>query len=280
MAEPLQILLASDFTARSDRPLDRALLLARAPGAKLTIAHVLDSKQYERLGGDLAAIKTALRADLPETCAETELVVRVGSTPHALAEIAAESGSDLIVCGVARYNNLGDFFLGTAVDHIVRHAEVPVLVVRKRPLRAYQRLLVATDFSDCSRAALLTAAQLLPDTQITLVHAFHVPYEGWLKSEAVHDEVVAEEREDMDGFLASPATGPELRARITALNVEGDLGAVIHRQLKESDADLVVLGTHGRSGFAHAMIGSNAAELLSSVDSDVLLVRERKRPKG
>lgn len=276
MPKQATILLASDFTARSDRPLERALSLARALDAHLTIAHVVDEKEYKRLGDAAATIETALRSDLPDAASNAEIVVRSGSTPQTLSEIAAQSGAVLMVCGVARFNAIGDFFLGTAVDHIVRHAEIPVLVVRKRADRPYGHLLVATDFSECSRAALLSAARLFPQAKITLVHAFHVPFEGWLKSPSTHDELAADERNDMQDFLADPSVSDELRVRITARNEEGELSAVIHLLLREIDADLLVLGTNGRSGVAHATLGSNAADLLSSVKSDVLLVRKRK----
>src|SRR3546814_4410211 len=79
----------------------------------------------------------------------------------------------LIVTGVARYNSIGDYLLGTVVDHIVRRAQAPVLVGRRRPAHPYRRIVVATDLSDCSRAALLSAARLFPGADFTLVHAFH-----------------------------------------------------------------------------------------------------------
>src|SRR3546814_19402178 len=63
---------------------------------------------------------------------DAELVIRRGSAPKMLATIAAERASDLIVTGVARYNSIGDYFLGTAVDHIIRNAAQPVLRSEER----------------------------------------------------------------------------------------------------------------------------------------------------
>lgn len=273
MSDQTTVLLASDFTARSDRPLDRATLLAREMNARLAIAHVLEDKDA-KTDGD--AIEASLRADLPDEAANADLIVRAGSAPTTLSDIAAESGAALIVCGVARFNSIGDFLLGTAVDHIVRHADVPVLVVRKRVVAPYRHLLVATDFSESSRAALLAAAALFPQTAITLAHAFHVPFEGWLKSQSNHEQFAATEQNELEQFLADPSISADLRARITPRNEEGELSNVIHHLLRETGADLLVLGAHGRSGIAHAALGSNAADLLASVKSDVLMVRARK----
>jgi len=275
MAEPLNLLLASDFSARCDRPLDRALLLVRERGAKLAIAHILEP------GPDRAELRSPdelerdLRAELPEEAWGVELIVRAGSAPHVLAAIAKESGSDLIITGVARYNSWGDYFVGTAVDYIVRNAEVPVLIVRKRPRKPYQRMLVTTDFSDCSVLALRTAARLFPDIPITVVHVFHIPYKAWLESQSVREEIRAERAAEMAKLIARP-TLVDLKDRLSTVIAEGELGPVITQQLKLTASDLLVLGTQGQSTFSYATIGSNAEALMASAPSDVLMVRTPK----
>src|SRR3546814_15708547 len=78
----------------------------------------------------------------------------------------------------------------------------PALVVRCRATGPYERVVVATDLSDCSRAALLSAARLFPGSDLTVVHAFHVPYEAWLKSDDVKDYVRTEAQKGLEAFLA------------------------------------------------------------------------------
>src|SRR3546814_13966573 len=73
-------------------------------------------------------------------------------------------------------------------------------------------------------------------------------------------------------FLAK--VDPGVRVRLDARLDEGETGTAIVRGLADAKADLLVLGTHGRSGFAHATIGSQAEALLASVNVDVLMVRE------
>src|SRR3546814_4486711 len=97
--------------------------------------------------------------------------------------------------------------------------------------------------SDCSRDALLAAAALFPQASITLVHAFHVPYEGWLKSDDVKTEVRAQAQEELDTFLAK--VDPGVRVRLDARLDEGETGTAIVRGLADAKADLLVLGTHG-----------------------------------
>lgn len=262
-----EILLASDFSARSDRALDRAAALAGELGARLAIVHVL-----ARGDADDADLAARLRADLPPGAVEAELVLRRGSVPKTLAAVAAERGSDLIVTGVARYNGIGDYLLGTAVDHIVRNAGVPVLVVRRRTYRPYRHLLVATDFSDCARSALLVAGRLFPEALITLVHALHLPYEGRFGSEELSGEMQVAAHEGMQRFLAHPEIAP-LGERIDIVIEEGTVEHVVLGRLASVGADLLVLGANGYSGFVHATIGSHAEALLAAADTDVLMVR-------
>lgn len=115
---------------------------------------------------------------------------------------------------------------------------------------------------------------MFPHASITLVHAFHVPYEGWLKSDDVKADVRTETLEALDAFLAGIA--PDLRERLEPRLTEGEIGAAVIRELARTGASLLVLGTHGRSGFSHATIGSQAEALLAAVDVDVLMVRERR----
>jgi nucleotide-binding universal stress UspA family protein len=271
-----KILLASDFSARCDRPLDRALMLAREWSGTLLIVHVLEGGPPGAQKVNIEERAQALRRELPESSANVELILKTGSTPQVLAALANESDSDIIVTGVARYNTLGDYFLGTAVDYIVRHASVPVLVVRKRPLQPYRRLLVATDFSTCALHALNAAARLFPDIPIKLIHAWHVPYESFLNAENTRHDIGAQYMSQMARFLEQAAIDPLSRARISAAVEEGELGPAINRHIDPSGSDLLVLGTHGQSGFAHATIGSRASDLLTSAPTDVLIVRDRR----
>lgn len=180
----------------------------------------------------------------------------------------------MIVTGVARFNHLGDFFLGTAVDYVVRHAVSPVLVVKQRPHRMYEKVVIATDYSQCSLKALVTVAALFPEAELHLVHAYHVPYEAWLTSDEVKGYVKEEAQEELDAFVADPQISDVIRQRLNAKLSYGEVGGAIAREIEAIGADLVAIGTHGRSGFMQAMLGSTAEELLTFVRPDTSMVRE------
>ncbi|SIN59484.1 Nucleotide-binding universal stress protein, UspA family [Parasphingorhabdus marina DSM 22363] len=265
-----KILIATDLTARGDRPIDRAHKLARAWNAERTIVFVdagkkpVEEKQVRKL----------LDRNYGDDAKECTLVIGKGKAPKVIAETAERLGSDLIVVGAARHNNLSDFFLGTAVNHLVHHASAPVLIVKERPHVNYRSILVATDFSDFSAHALRKALELWPDAQIHLAHAFHVAYEAWLRSDGVAEEMRVDAQKEFDQFMDSLVLDPRDADRITTHLVEGSLHQSIYEMLDGGDVDLLVLGTHGRGGFVHATIGSRASEMLGWSPVDVLMVRK------
>lgn len=266
------IIVATDLSVRSDRAVDRAVFLAWHWGSRLAVVHALEPGS--RLERHPEHAEKVIRSILPDPDADVDIIPALGPAPTTILNVARSIDCGLIVTGVARFNHVGDFLTGTAVDHVVRHATVPVLVTKQRPRGAYRSILVATDFSSCSRSALITVARLFPDAAIHLVRAYNVPYEAWLNSEGVRQEIEAELRAAFDTFISDPSMDAALCSRIKLRLEYGETVSVVSRVADELEADLVVVGTHGRSGFAQAVMGSMASSLLSTVRADTLMVRE------
>ena len=275
MTSPRTILLASDLTARCDRPTDRAFMLGEQLGASVLLLHVVDGDVADERMAERA--HEALEAIVGHRMERVEVQVRCGEVHREIFRLAEERDPLVIVTGVARFNSVRDFILGTAVDHLVRHASRPVLVVKRRALRPYARLLVATDFSDCSRQALEAAASLFPDASLTVWHGYHAAYEAFLDPIESAREVRRQGEVDMAHFLETVSLPDDLRDRLEVVFDEGELLFRASETMRDGGYDLLVLGTHGRGGFAHATIGSRAAELLQCVNRDVLMVRSARR---
>lgn len=264
---PNSILLASDLTSRTDRALERCELL----GLPFTIAHVVAGEEplTETLRGRLHDIA---REDSGDAHGVAEILIVSGSVPETLARLAAERGCSLIATGIASFDSPKDYILGTTVDFLVRRADVPILVVKRKPRRHYRSLVVATDFSSCSHRALEAAAHLLPQAQIRLLHAFRPPFPTRLDSDETIPYIRNEREREMQAFVA--ALPSALRERVEPEVVVAPLVSAIEEHRAAGRCDLLVLGTHGRGGFVHAAIGSRASELLTYSFSDVLMVRE------
>ena len=270
------ILLATDLSARCDRPLDRALMLAKEWNTKLILLHILDPGRAKDPGTNIRELEAQIAEEMPRNKVDVEILVKSGDIAATIIETAKAKQCDLIITGVARYNSIGDILLGGPVDQLIRDAPVPVLIVKRRPKKAYKNILIATDFSDCSLQALNAAAELFPDPKLHLVHAYHEPYSAWLSSDQVAQDVQSEEQTSLTRFLAKRAISDAVFDRVNGSIEKGDLGAVLSRKIAATKSDLVVLGTHGRGAFSRATLGSNAQHVLSWVGQDVLIVRELK----
>ncbi|SIN60763.1 Nucleotide-binding universal stress protein, UspA family [Parasphingorhabdus marina DSM 22363] len=268
------VLLATDLTARCDRPLDRALLLASHWNCPLHIVHVIEPKDSEKKGLVPRDISSRIRAELPETGVDVRISVQMGDICDEILKVAKQEKCRLIVTGVAHYDGLRDIFLGTPVDHLLRSAPMPVLLVKRRPLRPYANILIATDFSDCSLKALNCAARLFPDSALHLVHAYRPPYSGWLKSGSGEKDAVRETGKSMERFLAQTTISNETFERLTSTTEQGELAEILRNRIAESEADLVVLGAIGKTGTLQTSVGSNARIVLGWIRQDVLVVRQ------
>ena len=281
--QPGPILLATDLSARGDRALDRALQLAKELDTKLVVLHVMESHGvsprlttpvWRRLAADHKAVaERELAEDLANAGVATEVVVVSGDPLVRIMETADSFGCSLIIAGLARDETLGRLLLGTTVEKLVRQARQPVLVVKNRPRKPYRDVLVATDFSAGSRRALRAALQLVPNADLTLFHAYDVPFQGKnVPDDAVTRSVYHAAEQSSREFLAET---PEL-ANVAPPKVVLECGqpeTVLSEYSFNHRTDLVVTGTHGRTGLLRTAIGSVAERLLEALPSDVLIVR-------
>ena len=264
------ILAATDLSARSDRAVDRALNLGAEMQLPVSIVHVRDPKESASIAHE--PLREAVQSVLPDPNSDCEILTLTGPVPRTIAKAADEHKAAMILTGVARFNSLGDYVTGTAVNAILRHAKVPVLIVKHRPHHPYRRILCAVDFSPHSAKALLAALRLFPQANVIAIHAYHVPFESWNKADYVREEVAATAQKDFEAFLSGLPVSDEDRQRLDYCTGYGDIGVVLKNELDRNDVDLVVFGTHGMGGFRQATIGSIASSLLEWVVPDTLVV--------
>lgn len=280
---PHRLLLATDLSARCDRALDRVAQLADEWQAELVALNVLDpaaspDQALAWIGGTsdeqlLHVARRQLARDL--TAAKVPATLRLarnGDTAAAIRHVAADTQSGLVVTGVSRNETLGRLLLGSTVENLARSLPQPLLVVRNRASGPYGRILVASDFSEPSRHALLAAARFFPGRELILYHADTLAMSG-LAQASPHPSVrVGIEKTERAAFLAATVLPKDIKVRPV---VEcGAIESTLARYVREHDIDLVVMGSHGRSGLMSVLLGSTAAKLLDWLPCDMLLVRE------
>jgi nucleotide-binding universal stress UspA family protein len=281
--KPSNILLATDLTPACDRALDRAVQLSIEWNAALTVCHVVEASSIRPWGverrvknaeTEMQRLVARSRSSLKERLSSHVLV---GDPAESAIEYARGISSNFVITGPAHSKMLGDKLLGSTAARIVRRAQQPVLAVRRREEGPYRAVAVAVDFSQHSQAASHRARVLFRSAQFTLVHAYQVtPEFAGSNADKSMDVVEAEEKarviqaakQDMADFYA---VGEGQAAPGTALE-QGSPEAVLTAYVERHWPDLVVTGTHGRSGAQQAVIGSVAEGLLQSLPCDVLAV--------
>jgi nucleotide-binding universal stress UspA family protein len=205
----------------------------------------------------------------------------VGDPAERIIEHARAIGGDLLVTGPAYGKRPGDRLLGSTASRIVRHASQPVLAVRRRQEGPYAAVIAGVDFSPQSRAAVLCGRNLFPEAQFTLIHAYQVtPDWSGHNEDKPLDEVEADERsrvvraaeQDMADFLVGL---DQSGGKLGTLLLQGTPEVVLGDYVDKNWPDLVVAGTHGRTGPQQANIGSVAEQLLNTLPCDVLAVPTR-----
>jgi nucleotide-binding universal stress UspA family protein len=141
-----------------------------------------------------------------------------------------------------------------------------------------QRILHPTDFSDAARTACDYACALAETfgAQLDILHVFDLPVAAMPSPGAVFPpDYFAEERRRVAEELAKvPDTAPPGVA-VQHVTREGTAFLEIVRYARESAADLIVMGSHGRTGLAHLLIGSVAERVVRKAPCPVLTVRPR-----
>lgn len=285
-SHPRTILLATDLSSRCDRAMDRAAQLANLWAARLIVLNVLESDEElldRQQMADLpswrqppdreAVVAAQVRRDLREDLKAIEVRVVEGAAASTIDAVAREVGADLIVIGIARDETFGRYFLGSTVERLSRQTLVPLLIVKNR-LRPYSEVLVATDFSPPSQHALTAAARFFPAVPLTLLHAWEVPFAGFLDKPRFRDEMGLLEKEACSEFVSQSQLSAQQRQDLRVLVEHGSPEMMIRAYMQDKNVDLVVVGTHGRSGLFDVRLGGTAKRILETAPGDVLLIRE------
>ncbi|MCE4541790.1 MULTISPECIES: universal stress protein [unclassified Caballeronia] len=278
-------------------------------GVELTIAAVaLDPRPlapHAALAGlDLGVARRELLDDAQRAIAESksalantaasvrehliDLAKENGDVAHALADKAKAAHADLMILGTRQHHGLVRWLDPSVTDRLSQLAPCAMVVVPDKYESAreagFQRILFAVDGSPTSYAAVNMGALLAtPETEIRVVYVVDraIRYSEFVPMTLLEDAFVKE------GELAIAEAARRLeslrnvtRAHVSANLVSTDISAddVSHALLRDAErwnADLIVMGTHGRRGVARAFFGSVANRVASLARIPLMLVRDQ-----
>ncbi len=282
----MNILVASDLSARSDRALARSFRLAKELGGTVRVLHVVDGGlPHELKTHSIEWARHALARET-ETLAErtgvaATLDVREGHPASEIVKCAHAGGADLIAVGVHDRSSLAaKSFAETTAGRVLKAGRLPMLLVASEPAGPYRQATIGVDFSIFSRQAVRQAMRVAPSASVRLVHAYRIPFQGFLAGGDTAQEIAHRQRLEFDAFLQDEMDALQQRAlrmglapgNVETILREGAPAEVLREVRAETDADLMVVGTHGRSDLSRAIWGSVAADILDNPPCDVLAV--------
>jgi nucleotide-binding universal stress UspA family protein len=240
----------------------------------------------DRIEADIrtAAQKTVGEAHqrLAQSSLKVGEVVLRGRPATAIVDQARRMQADLVVVGSRGHGTIESMVLGSVSAEVVDHAPAPVLVARGPRL---ERIVLAWDGSSCAtRAAdLLRTWPIFAGAQVRVVSVADVHVPWWTGfPEAGSPEMMPMYVEAMDASrqqheeLAREMTAQVQTSGLTAEaeRREGDAATEILAAASASCADLIVMGTRGRTGLSRLVLGSVARNVLQHATCSVLVVRE------
>lgn len=287
-----KILCPTDFSPGSQQALRVAARLANESNAELVVAHswripdiafaefAFPDELIRELAQDAERGLSAAVSDAKSLgVAAVSSQLTQGTAWEDIVGIAEKDGAfDLIVIGTHGRTGLRRVLLGSVAEKVVRHAPCSVLAVRpdSEP-RPFIHALCPTDFSESADHALEVASTMIPSTgSMTLLHVIDIPV-------AVGGEMpVLGLEQELDRAACDELTKRETRLKREhsfAITTQSRLGYAGAQTLAKIDGDptidIVVMGSHGRTGIRRALLGSVAEKVVRHARCPVLVARRR-----
>jgi len=268
-----RFLVASDGSEFSAAAVREALSMAGKCGAQVHVMSlVATGVEHEALGEsilkqELATAQThldgiAAQAKAAGVACETHLVQGT-QIDREIVDLAEKVNADVIVMGRRGRRGLARLMLGHATAQVIGQAHCNVLVVPRAAHVEGRHMVLATDGSRFAETAAVTAGALAkmcqtPVTVASVTTASHSP-----ERRAEAQEAVAR----MVAYMQSQGASAEGRV------VEGEPADVIVGVARERGADLIVTGSHGRTGLERVLLGSTSERILNETPCAVLVVK-------
>ena len=278
----MKVLIAIDTSAAAQRLIAEAVARPWPANTSFCVVNAVDVTPFAELP---ALIEDATRQGERLAQAGAETLTRAGHTAapkvvsgsprRAVSAYASEWGADLILVGSHGHSAVGRFLLGSVAQGILRKVPCSVEIVRTRaetaPASSHaMKILVATDGSEYSLAAAQSVAsrpwpegtlfQVLSVEELVVVEtpmaasspaAFYPP--------SLLEELLANAHERAIAATESAMkilTQAGLKIAAPKTRLVGDPRSLILEAAQAWPADLIVLGSHGRSGLDRFLMGS------------------------
>lgn len=295
-----QILVATDFSPCADMALRQAAWLAHQSRARLVVVHCLDhlrravhSMSYQAkldlLSADGQLFQKEIREDsdrkirqqiaaLESRDIEISYETLLGEPFVEMTHAVQQEGYDLVFSGTRGRSGWKEFFVGSTAKRLIRKCPSAVWIVKPEHADPPKVILAPCDFSDVSRRAVLQGLWLA-DQSSAEFHVLHVIdskdvpddlMEKLSENGSVRERINQEAAQRLETFLGSLGRDT---TRVQCHLSWGDPWKEIGRIATKHGADLIAMGTVGRSGVRGVLLGNTAERVLETCDCSILTMK-------
>lgn len=257
-----KIIVPVDFSEYSEYALETASILAKKNNAEILVLHMLEMSEaiLTRAGTDMQ-METMFFLKLAEKKFEEFLkkdylkglkitpIIKHFKVFSEVNDVAEEYGADLIIMGSHGASGLKEFFIGSNTEKVVRHSNIPVMVIKHNPILVdFEHVVFACDFSEDAVKPFINATKFFKKlgSKVHLIYV-NLPNEQF-RSTAEMEGKVHLFFKKVNGDLNddhSVKYFSDYTIEQGVLNYANAIGA-----------DLIAVATHGRTGFSHLLEGS------------------------
>lgn len=277
-----KILLATDFSQASNDALQTALFVAKAFNSEITLIHVI--KDIHDSPIPLDTVKNAATEQLHEMQADIkkegieapEPVVAIGTPFDQIVQHASHQDVNVIMVGSGEKMDGERFRLGVTAERVIRNASKPVWIVKHGAKPLIKNILCPVDFSEPSARALTNSIHLSRHFKaelnaLTVIRPMSVLFPAMRKVAAKEQEAYAkQEQAQFDRFLQKFDFHNVNWNKVVR---QGRAHQEILAFAKETQPDLLVMGSVGRTGLERILMGSVAEKIIREMPCSVITVK-------
>lgn len=284
-----KLLLSTDCSEFGKGAIREAIKLAKTCSSKLFVISVVETNpEYEAIAPQLVekAEKETRRylESVKEMAAkegvDCEIIARQGEDPYKyIIEEAEKNQVSMIITGRRGRKGFKKLMMGSETARIIGHASRNILVVPRASNIEFNKIVVATDGSQYSENAVREAVNIAKRCGSTLIAVSVVPSETESPFDIVHSEM-------QKGMIAEKELGEAEKTvkKVKEIATEAGVTAkgfvyggrpyeAILEIAKEEKADLIIVGSHGRTGIAKLLMGSVTERVIVLTECAVLVVK-------
>lgn len=284
-----KLLLATDGSSFSEGAIREAIRLAKQCSSKLSVLSVIETNpEYETIAPQLLekAEKSAREhlGSVKERAKKegvdcTTSVLEGEDSFNYIAGEAAKNKISMIIMGRRGKTGLKRLMMGSTTARVIGHAPCNVLVVPSAARVEFKNILVATDGSRHAAAAASEAIGIAKKNSSKLIVLAVVPSESIQPMDIVHSQmsrdVIAESemKEAEKNAKAVKEAAQKEDVAVEAFIMGGKPSDAVVQTAKEQNVDVIILGSHGKTGIDKLLMGSVAERVIVLSSCAVLVVK-------